>query len=273
MDIGISELQYSDHDLSSREVLMNIIEELIKMKPHLAEPLRFYEKAAGFMDSAKEFTTAIGPAQTSYSPDIVERIVDIFSHALELPEGSLSPLKHALELGEIDFTRLPLHEVPAFSLPYAEEDLTMLLFLVSRPFFTALAKAFKLNGTIWEEGKCPVCYAQPSLSSLTRDGRMQIYCSFCGTYGLVPRAQCPLCRNQDPVLLNIFTFTGEEDFSVQTCDACKSYVKNVELEVLSRFGPDLADLMSLPLDMVIQQKGYRRRSPNPIGMIAMSGRG
>jgi len=252
---------------------MDIIEELIREKPHLADPLRFYEKVVGFTETVKEFTTTAGPALTAYSPHIVDRVVNIFSQALELPEGTLSPLKQALELGEIDFTRLPLREVPAFSLPYAEEDLTMILFLVSRPFFLGLGEACNLDGKLWEEGKCPVCYAQPSLSSSAQDGRMQLYCSFCGTIGLVSQVQCPLCLNQDLAQLNSYTFTGEEGFSVQTCDVCKSYVKNVEPELLSRFGPDLADLISLPLDMVIQQKGYVRRSPNPIGMIDMSGRG
>jgi len=252
---------------------MDIIEELIKQKPHLADPLRFYRKAVGFMDAAQEITTAGRSSETAYAPAIAARIVDILSHALELPEGALSPFRHALELGEIDFTRLPLREVPAFSLPYAEEDLTMILFLVSRPFFLALGKAWNRNGTLWEDGKCPVCHAQPSLSSLTRDGRMQLYCSFCGAAGHFPRARCPACLNQDLAQLHSFTFTGEEGFSVQTCDACKSYVKQVKPEELSRFGPDLADLMSLPLDMVIQGKGYSRRSPNPIGMIDMRGRG
>jgi formate dehydrogenase maturation protein FdhE len=47
----------------------------------------------------------------------------------------------------------------------------------------------------------------------------------------------------------------------------------VEAEQLSRYSPDLADLVSLPLDMVIQQKGYKRRSPNPLGMMNMSTKG
>jgi FdhE protein len=252
---------------------MDRIEELIKKKPHLADPLRFYEKATRFMDAAKEFTAAVRPAQTYYSPDIVDKIVDIFSNVLDLPEGALAPLEHAMELGEIDFTRLPLLEVPVFSLPYAEDDLTMILFLVSRPYFFALREACNLNGTLWEEGKCPVCNARPSLSSLTQDGRMQLYCSFCSTSGQILGVQCPYCLNGDLTQLKSFTFTGEEGFSVQTCAACKSYIKNADPELLSRFGPDLADLMSLPLDMVIQQKGYSRRSPNPIGIIDMKARG
>ncbi len=249
-----------------------IIKELIAKKPHLTDPLRFYEKAIKFMNGIRELA-AVSSGQVAYSPENVAGIVDAFSSALELPEGTLSPLKQALELREIDFTRLPLREVPAFSLPYAEEDLTMILFLVSRPFFLALHEACGLDGRPWDDGKCPVCNAQASLSSVTENGRRQVYCSFCGATGQALRAHCPLCLNQDPAKLNIFTFTGEEGFSIQTCDACNSYVKNVEPGLISRFGPDLADLMSLPLDMVIQQKGYSRRSPNPIGMINMSARG
>jgi FdhE protein len=249
---------------------MDLIEELIVRKPHLADPLRFYQKSVRFMDAVKEIAGSVSPEQTAYPPEIVARIVDIFSSMLELPEGTLSPLKQALELREIDFTRLPLREVPVFSLPYSEDDLTMILFLVSRPFFFALREACNLTNGSWEEGKCPVCSAQPSLSSLTQDGKRRLYCSFCGTTGQASRTQCPVCGTHESSKLSIVSFTGEEGFSVQTCDACKSYVKNVDPELFSRFNPDLVDLMSLPLDMVIQQKGYSRRSPNPIGMINMN---
>jgi formate dehydrogenase maturation protein FdhE len=43
--------------------------------------------------------------------------------------------------------------------------------------------------------------------------------------------------------------------------------------MLSRMGPEVADLMSLPLDIVVQEKGFQRRSPNPIGMRKISAHG
>jgi len=253
--------------------MKRLIHEIISQKPHLADPLRFYEKALRFMDEVKKFPLPARPDQNAYPPALSTRVLDSLSNALDLPEGSLSPLRQALELGEIDFTRLPLREVPAFSLPYAEDDLTMLLFLMSRPYFLALRETCRLDGLLWSEGKCPVCNAQPALSSSPEEGQRELHCSFCGTRGPIQRVQCPVCLTNDPARLNIFTFTGEEGFSVQTCDECKSYIKTVEGGLISRFGPDIADLMSLPLDIVVQQKGYCRRSPNPIGMMKLSANG
>ena len=51
-----------------------------------------------------------------------------------------------------------------------------------------------------------------------------------------------------------------------TCDACHTYVKVVDSSLLKAMTPDLADLASLPLDIVAQEKDYVRRAPNPIGM-------
>ncbi len=251
----------------------SLIEQIISKKPHLADPLRFYEKVRRFTEGVSKLPVSPRPGQVAYPPELAVRILDSLSTMLDLPEGTLSPLKQAFELREIDFTRLPLREVPAFSLPYAEEDLTMLLFLVSRPYFQALREARGLDGPSWEEGKCPVCNAQPAFSSLEEDGRKQLHCSFCGAGGSFPRAQCPICLNREPAKSGIFMFAGEEGFSVQTCDECKSYLKIVEPELLSRYSPDLADLVSLPLDLVMQQKGYKRRSPNPLGMMNMSSSG
>ena len=247
-----------------------IIEDLILRKPHLADPLRFYEKVMRFMDGAKDFARPHQPGLVAYPSGLAAKVTANLSAALDLPEGALSPLQQALELGEIDFTRLPLGEVPAFSLPYAEDDLTMLLFLVSKPYFLAKHDACGLDERMWEEGKCPVCDARPSLSSFSGEGRRKLHCSFCGTVGHVPRVQCPACLTTDPEKLNTYTFAGEEGFSVMACDSCKAYVKTVEADLLSTVGPDLADLLSLPLDIVMQQKGFKRRSPNPLGMVKMT---
>ncbi len=247
-----------------------IIEDIISRKPHLSDPLRFYEKVTRFMDNAKNFALPYQPGLAAYPHGLAAQVTESLSAALDLPEGVLSPLQQALELGEIDFTRLPLGEVPAFSLPYAADDLAMLLFLISRPYFLAKRDAAGIDNRMWEEGNCPVCNARPSLSSLSGEGRRQLHCSFCGTTGYVLRVQCPACLNTDPGKLSTYTFDGEEGFSVLACDACKAYVKTVETDLISRVSPDLADLLSLPLDILIQQKGFARRSPNPLGMVKMT---
>lgn len=242
------------------------IEDILRKKPHLTDPFRFYEKTVRFQDAVKALNVLVRPEQAAYAPEFVGAVFERFSTLLDLPEGSLSPLKSAMELGDIDFTRLPLGEVPAFSLPYAEDDLAMLLFLMSKPYFHALHDACRLDGSIWEEGACPVCNGQTALSWIGEDGRRQVCCSYCGTMGYAARAGCPVCREVDNAKQNSFTFDGEEGFRINACDLCHSYVKTVDAALISRLSPDIADLVSLPLDIVMQDKGYARRAPNPVGM-------
>ncbi len=60
---------------------------------------------------------------------------------------------------------------------------------------------------------------------------------------------------------------------MDTCDLCGSYTKTVDGALISRFSPEIADLISLPLDIIVQEKGYVRRSPNPIGMRTITTQG
>ena len=71
-----------------------------------------------------------------------------FRRCFDLPEGTLAPFKQAMEVREIDFTRLPFGEVPSFSLPYAEDDLSMLLYLLSKPWFLSLGDSRRPKGEL-----------------------------------------------------------------------------------------------------------------------------
>ena len=252
---------------------MDVIEDLIKKKPHLDAPLRFYERSIHFAESMKGLGMPSTRDMNAYPPRYAGQIVDRFMSAFDLPEGSMSPLRQALELGEIDFKRLPLGEVPAFSLPYPEDDLTMLLFLLSKPFFSGLYDGAGGDGRDWEEGRCPVCSGRSTLVSVARGNARRFHCPFCGTAGRGGHAGCPVCLTEEPAQLKLLAFEGEEGFSVQTCGVCRSYVKLVEQDLLAGMGSDLADLISLPLDIVVQEKGFKRPSPNPLGMVRMSGKG
>lgn len=250
-----------------------VIEDIIRQKPHLADTLRFYERSVKFLERMKEIPVKAGPHQNAYAPELIGRIFERFSSFIELPEGSLDPLKRAMELGEIDFMRLPLGEVPAFSLPYAEDDLSMLLFLLSKPYFIALRESRSLDDRTWERGRCPVCKAQPTVSWLGGNGQRRVSCSYCGTTGYADLIGCPVCQTADASKQNILVFEREEGFKIDTCDLCRSYVKTVDAGMIERLTPELADLVSLPLDIVVQEKGYVRRSPNPVGMRKISTRG
>jgi FdhE protein len=250
------------------------LQELIEKKPHLKDPLALYEKVQQFCREAADIIPSNGSSllaveSRAYPAAAAEPIIRRFSAIFGMPDGALAPLKQAMEVGDIDFTRLPLHEVPAFSLPYPEEDLTTLLFLLSRPYFITLREACKLDHRFWDEGRCPVCAARPALSSITEEPRRQMHCSYCGTVGYFTFIGCPVCRASDVSKLGTLIPEDEEGFRVVTCDACGSYIKTVEARMLARMSPDLADIVSLPLDIIAQGKGYVRHAPNPIGLKKM----
>jgi hypothetical protein len=253
--------------------MMQVLEDLIAQKPHLRDALRFYGKSLQFMDAVRGFRTQSRPELNAYPPEATGKITECFMSIFSLPEGSLNPLRQAMELGEIDFRRVPLLEVPTFSLPYPEDDLTMLLFLISRPFFFWLRESAPPVNRNEGKGRCPVCGARPSLVSLSADKHRHFHCSFCGNEVRDDSGSCAVCRTGSMSRSTSFTFQGEQGFTFQTCEICKSYRKVVDRVILSRMSPDLADLISLPQDIAIQGKGYKRTSPNPLGMLRMSAKG
>jgi FdhE protein len=244
------------------------LQEIIQEKPHLKETIQLYEKILTFNRMVARMTDAMTLDEVTYPPEMVDAVLEHFSSIFGIPEEHLAPFREALKMGQLDFTRLPLNEIPSFSFPYHEDELGLILFLMSKPFFLRLGQMYHLNGSTWEEGNCPVCHARPSLASLDGENRRRLYCSFCGTKGYYKRLGCPLCASEDASKITLFTFDEENGFRIDACHQCRSYVKTVVNEniIENRLTPDLADLVSLPLDVIAQGKGFHRHSPNPIGL-------
>lgn len=251
----------------------DVIEQAINKKPHLLDPLRFYAKTVKFVERVRALPITTRKVLSPYPAATLDVVFGQLSLLFDLPEGALSPLKQAMEAREIDFSRLPMNEIPSFSLPYPEDDLSILLYILSKPYFAAAREARSRGNMFWEEGKCPVCMAQPSFSWFTEGGMRRVWCPFCETTGDMSGNGCPICRAEDAAEQRVLTFRKEEAFPVSVCDLCRSYVKTVDAGRVSQWSPAVADLISLPLDIVVQEKGYVRRSPNPIGMRKMTMRG
>jgi len=251
------------------------IQELIEQRPHLREPLELYATWQHFRSMLAEYLPGKGSSSASgdnqaYPRELTGSIFQKFVTAFDLPGEKLEPLRAAMEEGGVDFMRLPLDEVPAVSLPYSEEELTTILFLLSRPYFLALHDSFPLDGRRWEDGRCPACSARPVLVSIAEGPQRILHCSWCGTSGPSTRfTGCPNCGTGDTTRLSSLIPEEEKGFRVSACDGCRAYVKVVESPILSAMTVDMADLASLPLDIVAQGKGYIRRSPNPIGLRKM----
>jgi len=247
------------------------IQALLEQHPHLKDPLEFYARWQRFQREVVELLPTDGSALSAgdsraYPRQCAASVMQLFATVFELPAKELGQLSRSLEAGEIDFMRLPLGEVPDLSLPFAADELASLLFLLSRPYFLTLREAFPLDDRRWENGRCPLCSAQPALASITEGPQRLLHCSYCGTVAPYRFIGCPHCGTENSSKLG--TLVPEEDSGVRvsTCDECRTYVKIVEAPVLKEMTPDLADLVSLPLDIVAQEKGYTRKAPNPIGL-------
>jgi FdhE protein len=267
------------------------IEEIIQKRPYLRETLLLYKKIKEFNNAvASSFKGSIHKGDICYPPDIVNELFDLFSRTFNVPSEGLEPLREAMRLGQIDLTRLPHNEISGFLLPYHEDELWSILFIIGRPFFLDMKRLVDLfggesnsGGLFWEGGRCPLCSARPVISSILEDGRRRLHCSYCGTTGFSRRLDCPVCGNFEIGKDNIITIEGEEDFRIEVCDECGSYIKTVKEKVLDEFSTsggevtvvdtspaDLVDLITLPLDIIAQGRGYRRNAPNPLGMLRMA---
>jgi len=242
---------------------------IIQERPHLKDIFRLYGTVQAFVSSVlDDGIGGIGPEVRCYPASLVDKVCSAFSSSFDVPEESLSPIRDAMRQGRLDFTRLPLDELPSFSLPFHEEEVRTILFLISRPFFTRLREVNPVDNLPWTEGRCPLCHGKPVMAKIETEERRRLHCSFCGTDGYYPRLGCPLCRASDTGKIVIFTSEQEEGFRIDACDSCGSYMKTITSSS-GDMNFDVADLVSMPLDIVAQRKGYVRPSPNPVGMISI----
>ncbi len=182
-------------------------------------------------------------------------------------------IREALQRERIDFDRL-LEQVSTGDADAvgamateAKLDPNLLLTLARfamRPIMLAYAEAFEPavneDNDKWMQGVCPVCGGPPLLSEYRdHDQSRRLRCATCGTAWLFRRLQCAYCSNDKHQTLAYFTLADDPSHRVDTCEVCHHYLKAVNANELtpSDLLP-LEDLLTLPLDVAAQQKGYQR---------------
>jgi FdhE protein len=109
----------------------------------------------------------------------------------------------------------------------------------------------------WEKGYCPICGSLPGLSVLDDAGKRALVCGFCWHHWSINRQQCPFCENQDHKSLKYFYSEDEKEYRVETCDACMTYLKSIDIRLVDRplYLP-LDQVSSLHLDVKAQELGF-----------------
>ena len=111
----------------------------------------------------------------------------------------------------------------------------------------------------WEKGYCPICGHGPALAILRDEGERFLLCSFCGYEWAASRLFCPFCENTMKVVYTGAvpdTLQEEKELRVHVCDACKKYIKTVDMRIIARpFYPFLEQISTLHLDMLARDQG------------------
>lgn len=112
---------------------------------------------------------------------------------------------------------------------------------------------------------CPVC-GSPPVACVQRigvpvPGTRYLHCVLCSTEWHMGRGYCSQCEAYEK--LAYYHIDNESDaVRGEACDECKGYVKSLNQEKDSQVDPVADDLATLSLDVLLDEAGYERASPN-----------
>ncbi len=239
------------------------IEEIIKEKPHLQSPLELYAKIKDFTEQCKKEKERV---KLDSDTDLIDIVLKKFSSVFQIPYESIVFLKDEILKGGKDPVKEPskLWTLQIQSEELSKEEIERMTFILSKPFFVFLRKEGQ-KADFTETGKCPICGTDSSLAMITENNEKIMICPLCEHGGSFFRIGCPYCFNKNSDRIEILL--DDEEIRAELCLECNTYIKSFrENHYIKYRDPFLIDLVSLPLDIVVQRRGYIRRSPNIIGL-------
>ena len=119
------------------------------------------------------------------------------------------------------------------------------------------------------EGGCPRCGGLPQLSYLTDAGETlvsgprMLLCSRCGESWIHQRMTCAGCGEQATNKLPIFA-DGDRfpHLRADACDTCRRYLITIDLRKDADAVPVVDELVALPLDLYVKERGFTKIVPN-----------
>jgi FdhE protein len=134
--------------------------------------------------------------------------------------------------------------------------------LAAMPFLRACASQLRDRiPSDWMKGYCPVCGAWPALAELRGIERnRRLRCGRCASDWAIPVLRCPFCDEMHHGKLQSLLPEGNEQTRrVDTCDACKGYIKTFStLQAMALRSLATLDLATVELDIVALERGYAR---------------
>jgi FdhE protein len=115
---------------------------------------------------------------------------------------------------------------------------------------------------------CPLCGGRPLFGVLRLEGdsgKRCMVCSFCGYEWTFRRILCPTCGEEEEKKLPVYVAEQFPHVRVEACDACKFFVRTIDLTKDGHAVPVVDDLAAIPLTLWAHELGYSRLQPNLLG--------
>jgi FdhE protein len=260
-------------------------EYLASQHPFAAEVLRFYSRVTEFQKNFyAEIKQDVATQLTSRSPGslrapmppgdadwLLSRLKSFLSLIAQTGPPTLAAA--ARDLSQQDaFSHLNL--LGAYWDVGGTDDQLIGAFaqFVPRAFVQPLAELLGTHTTaapaITTVHSCPLCGGQPLLGVLRPEGdgaKRRMMCSFCQQEWDFRRIYCPACGEDDEKKLPVYVAEQFPHIRIEACEACKVYVRTIDLTTNGNAVPVVDDLAAIPLTLWSQDHGYARLQPNLLG--------
>ncbi len=100
------------------------------------------------------------------------------------------------------------------------------------------------------------------LRPLGDGGQRSLVCSLCLAEWEFRRIICPGCGEENHAKLSVYCAEEFPHVRVECCDACKQYIKTVDLTKNGLADPIADEIASIPLDIWTQNQGYAKLQLN-----------
>jgi len=116
---------------------------------------------------------------------------------------------------------------------------------------------------------CPRCGGLPQVSYLSESpealvsGPRMLQCCRCAESWVHPRMTCVGCGEQTTAKLPIFADAERfPHLRADGCESCRRYIITVDLRKDAEAVPVVDELIALPLDLYVQERGFAKITPN-----------
>lgn len=116
---------------------------------------------------------------------------------------------------------------------------------------------------------CPRCGSPPLVGVLRPEGdgaKRSLVCSFCRTEWDFLRIACPACEERDERKICVYSTPAFACVRVEACDACRRYIKTIDLTKDGLAVPEVDELAALPLTLWADENGYSKVARNIMGV-------